>query len=156
MSPLLIHELRVMSPRNLVGVVHLPFLRSIINGDITLMYIFYIFISKEKTWVFHAFRATPSSTESHSFHHLEPHNPLIRAVYTPSVVRCICRILSSIDFANWRCFFVRDLKRILELTFENFCFHYINKRNIDVVTRFISDFAYDGKWYVCSAPSVYL
>ena len=51
---------------------------------------------------------------------------------------------------------MRDLKRILELTFENFCFHYINKRNIDVVTRFISDFAYDGKWYVCSAPSVYL
>lgn len=32
MSPLLFHELRVMSPRNLVGVVHLPFLRSIING----------------------------------------------------------------------------------------------------------------------------
>ena len=54
--------------------------------------------------------------------HSEPPNPLIRAVYTPSVVRCICRILSSIDLANWRCFFVRDLKRILELMFENFCF----------------------------------
>ena len=54
--------------------------------------------------------------------HSEPHNPLIRAVYTPSVVRCICRILRSIDLANWRCFFVRDLKR-----------------NIDVVTRFISN-----------------
>lgn len=34
MSPLLIHELRVMSPRNLVGVVHLPFLRSIVNGGL--------------------------------------------------------------------------------------------------------------------------
>ena len=45
--------------------------------------------------------------QSHSFHHLEPHNPLIRAVYTLSVVRCIYRILSSIDLANWRCFFAR-------------------------------------------------
>lgn len=49
MSPLLIHELRVMSPRNLVGVVHLPFLRSIINGDFTLIHISYIFITVEKT-----------------------------------------------------------------------------------------------------------
>ena len=57
--------------------------------------------------------------QSHSFHHLEPPNPLIRAVYTPSVVRCICRILSSTDLANWRCFFIRDLKRILELRFDN-------------------------------------
>lgn len=55
MSPLLIHELRVMSPRNLVGVVHLPFLRSIINGDITLMYIFYIFITVEKTKSLYAY-----------------------------------------------------------------------------------------------------
>ena len=89
---------------------------------ILLKYSFWILIPKWVNWVFHAFRATPSSTESHSFHHLEPHNPLIRAVSTLSVVRCICRILSSIDLANWRCFFVRDLKRILELMFENFCF----------------------------------
>ncbi len=41
---------------------------------------------------------------------LEPHNPLIRAVYTPSVVRCICRMLNSTDLANWRCFYMRDLK----------------------------------------------
>lgn len=69
--------------------------------------------------VFHAFRATPSSTESHPFHYLEPPNPLIRVAYTPSVVRCICRIFSSTDLANWRCFFMRDLRRILELRFEN-------------------------------------
>ena len=50
MSPLLIHELRVMSPRNLVGVV-----RSIVNGDITLMYIFYIFITVEKTKSLYAY-----------------------------------------------------------------------------------------------------
>lgn len=38
-----------MSPRNLVGVVHLPFLRSIVNGgDFTLMHISYIFITIEK------------------------------------------------------------------------------------------------------------
>lgn len=55
MSPLLIHELRVMSPRNLVGVVHLPFLRSIINGDITLMHISYIFITVEKTKSLYAY-----------------------------------------------------------------------------------------------------
>lgn len=55
MSPLLIHELRVMSPRNLVGVVHLPFLRSIVNGDITLMHISYIFITVEKTKSLYAY-----------------------------------------------------------------------------------------------------
>lgn len=55
MSPLLIHELRVMSPRNLVGVVHLPFLRSIINGDITRMHISYIFITVEKTKSLYAY-----------------------------------------------------------------------------------------------------
>lgn len=31
-----------------------------------------------------ALRATLSSTESHPFHHLEPPNPLIRAIYTPN------------------------------------------------------------------------
>ena len=49
MSPLLIHELRVMSPRNLVGVVHLPFLRSIINGGFHTNAYLYIFITVEKT-----------------------------------------------------------------------------------------------------------
>lgn len=55
MSPLLIHELRVMSPRNLVGVVHLPFLRSIVNGDFTRMHISYIFITVEKTKSLYAY-----------------------------------------------------------------------------------------------------
>lgn len=55
MSPLLIHELRVMSPCNLVGVVHLPFLRSIINGDFTRMHISYIFITVEKTKSLYAY-----------------------------------------------------------------------------------------------------
>lgn len=61
MSPLLIHELRVMSPRNLVGVVHLPFLRSIINGGFhtnayfTRMHISYIFITVEKTKSLYAY-----------------------------------------------------------------------------------------------------
>ena len=75
--------------------------------------IFYHFEEKSEyitQWVFHAFRATPSSTESHLFHYLAPPNPLIRAVYTPSVVRCICRILSSTDLANWRCFFYARFK----------------------------------------------
>ena len=44
-----------MSPRNLVGVVHLPFLRSIVNGDITLMHISYIFITVEKTKSLYAY-----------------------------------------------------------------------------------------------------
>ena len=40
----------------------------------------------------------------HPFHHLEPPNPLIRAIYTLPVVRCICKILNSTNIANWRCF----------------------------------------------------
>lgn len=44
-----------MSPRNLVGVVHLPFLRLIVNGDFTLMHISYIFITVEKTKSLYAY-----------------------------------------------------------------------------------------------------
>lgn len=51
------------------------------------------------------------------FTHSEPHrpalraaNPLIRAVYTPSVVRYICRMLNSTDLANWMCFLYARFK----------------------------------------------
>lgn len=43
-------------------------------------------------------------TQSHSVHYRNPPNPLIRAIYTLSVVRCICKILNSTNIANWRCF----------------------------------------------------
>lgn len=63
-----------------------------------------LFLFHMNRWVFHALRATLSTAESHLFHRLEPPNPLIRAIYTLPVVRCICKILNSTNIANWRCF----------------------------------------------------
>ena len=77
------------------------------------------FNASHKTNPREIFPVSISGTQSHLIHYWEPPNPLFRAIHIPSVVRCVCRILNSTYLANWRCFFMRDLKRILELRFEN-------------------------------------
>ena len=78
-------------------------------------------LSVTNHWIFkHIFCSLEYSTHSEPHRPaLRPINPLIRAIYTPSVVRCIYRMLNSTDLANWRCFFMQDLKRILEFRFDN-------------------------------------
>ena len=60
-----------------------------LTGILAILY-YFVYIRASK-WVFHAFRATQSINQSR--------------LYTFSC--CICRILSSIDLANWKCFFAR-------------------------------------------------
>ena len=74
-------------------------------------------LSVTNHWIFkHIFCSLEYST------HSEPHRPVLRAnqsINQSHLYTFSCKMLNSTDLANWRCFFMQDLKRILELRFDN-------------------------------------